>query len=441
MSANSIPAPLTQACERVRPATPADAVAGVQPSFVATPASTAQASALLRAAAGLRLAVLPRGTGSKLAWGNPPERADLVVSTTGLDRVIEHAAGDLVASVEAGVSLDRLAEVLRAAGQRLAIDPPASIRGTVGGLLASGVAGPLRLRYGTGRDVLIGITVVRADGTVAKSGGKVVKNVAGYDLGKLFAGSRGTLGLITEATFRLHPLPAATAYVTAECAEPADCARLLEIALRAPVAPTAAELDWPSPNAPIQLAIAIEGDPAGVTERAALLASLLADRASASTGPVKETAVSDTPPPWWGNGPAAQPDGTVLQVAFWADRIAQTLTDLRTAAQRTHVQQAVGGSAAAGLLHVALPAGPTADAGQVAALITSLRSALGHRELNDQPTGHPARASVVVLHAPPAVTELADPFGSVPALSLMRAVKQRFDPERMMSPGRFVGGL
>src|SRR5258708_24788565 len=124
MAADSIPAPLMQACEQVRLASQADAVGAVQPSFVARPASTAQASSLLRAASGLGLAVLPRGTGSKLHWGNPPERADLVVETTGMDRVIEHAAGDLVASVEAGVGLDRLAEVLQTAGQRLAPYPP-----------------------------------------------------------------------------------------------------------------------------------------------------------------------------------------------------------------------------------------------------------------------------------------------------------------------------
>src|SRR6267378_1397296 len=128
-------------------------------------------------------AVVPRGTGTRLHWGNPPERCDLVIDTTLLDQVIEHAAGDLVATVQAGLRLDRLAELLGSAGQRLALDPPAlnrqapgrqapgppapswpaGGRGTVGGVLATGAAGPLRLRYGTGRDLLIGITVVRAD--------------------------------------------------------------------------------------------------------------------------------------------------------------------------------------------------------------------------------------------------------------------------------------
>src|SRR5215471_9643571 len=201
------------------------------PRFAASPATIAEASDLLRAAAAHDLAVVPRGGSSKLGWGAPPRRCDLVVDTRAMDRVLEHAAGDLVVRVQAGVGLAQLGEVLAGAGQQLALDPPpysapppaagdaaayAWQGATVGGVLATGAAGPRRLRYGTPRDLLIGITVVRADGTVAHSGGKVVKNVAGYDLGKLFTGSFGTLGLITEATFRLHPLPAERRWVTAK---------------------------------------------------------------------------------------------------------------------------------------------------------------------------------------------------------------------------------
>src|SRR6266699_4611180 len=220
MKAEPVPARITAACERVRPATPADAVAGAAPRVVATPASTEEASALLKAAA------------------------------------------DLVATVQAGVRLDRLAAVLGAAGQRLALDPPGG--GTIGGVLASAAAGPLRLRYGTPRDLLIGITVVRADGTVARAGGKVVKNVAGYDIGKLFAGSRGTLGLITQATFRLHPVPAESAYVTAECAAAVDACQMIALALGSPASPVAAELDWPGADDRVRIGLALEGDQAGV---------------------------------------------------------------------------------------------------------------------------------------------------------------------------------
>ncbi len=443
MAAEPIPAQITAACAAVRPATPADAVGGVQPLTVAAPASASEASTLLRAAEELGLAVVFRGTGSRLHWGNPPERCDLLVETTGLDEVVEHAAGDLVATVQAGVRLDRLAEVLAAAGQRLALDPPArppaangrdAGQGTVGGVLATGVAGPLRLRYGAGRDLLIGITVVRADGTIARSGGKVVKNVAGYDLGKLFAGSRGTLGLITEATFRLHPLPAQTSYVSAACAEPADACRVLEAGLDSAVSPAAAEIHWPAGTGPILVCVALEGDPASADERARALANLLGEAGVAAS-------VHAEPPDWWRAGAAAQTGGTVLQIGFWPGDLAMVLAELRKAADAARLDPVAGGSAAAGLLHAALPGDAAPPA--VASFVTALRDALAQRGLarSRSHAGPPTRSSVVVQHATPEVAALADLFGPVPSLPLMRAVKAQFDPGRRMAPGRFAGGI
>ena len=208
MTARAVPAELRAACTDVTRAGPADVVAGRPASYRAAPASTLEAAGLLKAAAGLGLTVVPRGAGTKLDWGAPPSGCDLIVDTRRLDQVVEHAAGDLVVTAQSGVRLAGLAKVLSVAGQRLALDRTGDEEsGTVGGLIATGAAGPLRYRYGAPRDLLIGLTVVRADGAITKSGGKVVKNVAGYDLGKLFAGSLGTLGLITEDTFRLHPAP------------------------------------------------------------------------------------------------------------------------------------------------------------------------------------------------------------------------------------------
>jgi len=437
-AADPIPAQITAACAAVRPAGPADAVAGVQPHIVAAPASTSEASTLLRAAAELGMAVVPRGTGSRLHWGYPPERCDLVIDTTKLDEVVEHAAGDLVVTVQAGVRLNRLAEVLGQAGQRLALDPPASGdveagRGTVGGVLAAAAAGPLRLRYGTGRDLLIGVTVIRADGTIARSGGKVVKNVAGYDLGKLFAGSRGTLGLITQATFRLHPLPAHVAYVAAECASPAEVARALATATEPQFNPVAAEIHWPSGSAQVQAGIALEGDPASVAARGDALAAVL--------GPDSAASVSAEPPAWWGAGAAAQSGGTVLQIGFWPGELTMVLNELRRLADAAGLDPVIGGSAAAGQVHAAL-AGDE-DPAAVAALVSGLRDTLdAHGSLrNGSAGGPPANASVVVQHAPAAVTALVDLFGPVPSLALMRSVKAQFDPGRTMAPGRFAGRI
>jgi len=321
---------LAAACPSARPADRDDAVAGVTPRFAATPASVEEASALLRAAAGFDLAVVPRGGGSKLDWGAPPRRCDLVVDTAGLDQVIEHAAGDLVVRAQAGVSLARLGEVLAAAGQQLALDPPpgpapprqatagaapgpdggpvpapppARPAATVGGTLATGAAGPRRLRYGTPRDLVIGVTVVRADGTVARSGGKVVKNVAGYDLGKLYAGSYGTLGLIVEAVFRLHPRPAAALYVTNDCAGPEDACRVIAAAAASPLAPSAVEVDRPARGERVRVGVLIEGDPDGARERAALMCALLGEAAGQRPSP---PAAQSSPPATQSSPPAAQ---------------------------------------------------------------------------------------------------------------------------------------
>src|SRR5215469_14368663 len=488
---------LMAACPASRPAFSGDAVAGGTPRFAASPATVAEASAVLRAAADYDLAVVPRGSGSKLAWGVPPRRCDLVVDTLRLDQVLEHAAGDLVARVQAGVSLHRLAEVLGGAGQELALDPapglgtpdgvmpdgaggnaaeldaagadgagldsagldsagldsagldsagldgpgggpgPYPEGGTVGGTLATAAAGPRRLRYGTPRDLVIGVTVIRADGTVAHSGGKVVKNVAGYDLGKLFTGSFGTLGLIVEAVFRLHPRPAATAYVTLDCADVAAAHRAVAAALASVLAPSAIEIDRPVRGGPIAVGVLLEGEPAGVSERAALMRDLLGAGAQ----------IQASRPTWWGRPGSlpTQAGGTLVRVAFWAAALPRILAVIDDAAQSAGLDPAVGGSAAAGVIYAAV--GPDAGPAAAAAFVSALRAALARGEADARPAAAvpselpPVLASAVVVHASPAVRDLVDLWGPVPSLPLMRAVKDQFDPGHRMAPGRFAGGI
>jgi glycolate oxidase FAD binding subunit len=416
-----VPAALAGACAEVRVAAESDQAGGQQARFVAEPASTAEAAALLRAAAGLGLSVAPQGSGSRLGWGGGPATCDLIVTTGRLGQILEHAAGDLVARVQAGVTLDALQHRLAAAGQRLALDPPGGA--TIGGLIATGVAGPLRFRYGAPRDLLIGITVIRADGTIAKAGGKVVKNVAGYDLGKLFAGSFGTLGLITEATFRLHPRPAASAIVTLDGVDPQAAAAAVQDAASSPLAPSAIELHWPSAAAPVTVAVLLEGDEEGVSERAERLAGLLPGSVA--------TATAGARPSWWGAAGGA--DQTVLRVAFWSGRLAAVLTAIRAGAAGAGLDPAITGSAGAGLLQLTLD-------GHVPGLVVSefvarLRSSLAGPE-QAGPDG-----SVIVLHAPPAVRAAVDLWGPVPGAGLMRAIKDQFDPEHRMAPGRLAGVL
>src|SRR6266571_1439330 len=190
-----------------RSATAADAVAGVQPKLVVEPGTERELAEILRLSNEAGLAVIPRGGGTKLGWGNSPTRAGLILSTARLKEVIEHAWADLTVSVEAGCTFHKLQETLTQHGQRLALDPLWPRKATIGGVLSTNDSGALRLRFGALRDLIIGVTIALPDGTLASSGGKVVKNVAGYDLPKLVTGALGTLGVITRAVFRLHPLP------------------------------------------------------------------------------------------------------------------------------------------------------------------------------------------------------------------------------------------
>jgi glycolate oxidase FAD binding subunit len=422
---------LVAACPVVREADASlDSVSGITPSFVASPGSTEEASALLQAAAAHDLAVVPRGAGTGLGWGVPPAACDLVVDMSAMDQVLEHAAGDLVARVQAGATIGHLASVLAEAGQELALDVPAEA--TVGGMVATGMAGPRRLRYGTPRDLLIGITIVRADGAVAHSGGKVVKNVAGYDLGKLFSGSQGTLGLITEATFRLHPRPAAVAWVTGDFG-PSDRAGAVAAvagAAGSALVPSAVELQWssgPGSSGPgpavLRVGVLLEGTEPGVADRANQVSGLIS-----SAGGTPVVALSGEPFGWWDTVPGGGAPATVVRVTFWVSRLGEVLDALAAAGAAAGARPAVSGPAGAGLLHACLDASVDHD--------TAARFVRGVRDRLAGSGADGPRGSVVVLAAPPPVLAVAGVYGTVPGAALMQAVKDQFDPGHRMFPGR-----
>jgi glycolate oxidase FAD binding subunit len=375
--------------EHVRIATDADAVAGITPLIIVEPADERQIASVLRCANQAGLAVIPCGGATKLDWGNPPRTADVVLTTRRLNQVIEHAWADLTVTVEAGCTIAQLQRTLAKHGQRLAVDSLWPERATIGGILATNDSGVLRLGYGSLRDLIIGVTLALADGTIASSGGKVVKNVAGYDLPKLATGSLGTLGVITRAVFRLHPLPHNTRTLTVPVDDAATMQRVISAILGARLAPAAMQAR--SGNVDILL----EGTKDGIVAQ---------EMAIKQFGAVQE----GSPSVWnareelWGH--ASSVNSKTVKFTALPSRISAA-----SASFSRFVIQATG----IGYAHFD---------GDIQELRTTFERDGG---------------SLVVLGQ-----SKLDAWGTPgDALPLMRAVKEQFDPKGTLNPGRFVGGI
>ena len=414
-----------------------------------TPTSYEDAAELLRAAAADGRRVRFRGGGTKLEWGRAVPEPDMEVCTGALDRVLEHNAGDFTAVLQAGAPLAVAQEAFAEAGQMLALDPPLSPWGgagddaaleasaagaTIGGIVATNDSGPLRHKYGGVRDLVVGVTVVLSDGTIARAGGKVIKNVAGYDIGKLFAGAFGTLGLIAEVTVRLHPRPARTATVVARAEDPTELAGAAAALAHAPLEADCLDLWWDATsNAGAVLARFGSADPGPRVEEAAALLR--------KTGGLAVAIETDDDACWEAQR-AAQRGDVVIKVSALPSTLPMAMT----------ATQDLGGTlvARAGLGLAWIQLDPTAalnrtyhsqarqsgpdqptdiDAAGVVAVIEELRRRL-------------APAPCVVLDAPVEVRAALDPWGGEAGpVDLMQKVKARFDPPGICAPGLFVGGI
>ena len=374
------------------------------------PTSFEEAASAFAQASDAGQAVRIVGGATKGHWGRLAADADLELFTSGLDGIVEHNEGDLTAVLEAGAPLARAQHQFASAGQMLALDPflGAAHEATIGGIVATGDSGPLRHRYGAPRDLIVGITVALSDGTIARSGGKVIKNVAGYDLGKLFCGSFGTLGLILSVSVRLHPLPAATATALGVSADP-DVLR----AAGASLASSPLELE--------ALDVAWRGGRGGILARAGGVQAR--DRAQRVASQMREVGLEPV-------------DIDESDADLWARQRAG-----QRSADRMVIRVAARPSALAAVLRAA---------DEAAATVVG-RVAVGHSFAELEPDAAPTflerlpRGTVaVVLDAPAAVREAVDPWGQPPAehaLELMRRIKARFDPAHACNPGVFVGGI
>jgi glycolate oxidase FAD binding subunit len=360
----------------------------------------------LRAAAEAGRSVRVRGAGTKLSWaGVAALEPDVEVPTGDLDRLLEHNAGDLTAVLEAGVPLAEAQRAFAQEGQMLALDPPDG-GATIGGVVASADSGPLRSRYGGVRDLVVGMNVALSDGTRAKSGGKVIKNVAGYDLAKLFAGSFGTLGAILDVAVRLHPLPPATATALGETSDRAALAAAAAALTHAPLEHTGLDVRWNGSGAVLARFGGAEPRP-----QAESAARIMRDAG------IDAEIVDDDDRLWDaqrdGQRPRPGEPDTIVRVSG-----VQTDLPMLLEAAGEHDAPLVG-RAPLGLSWLRLE-----DAAAVPAALARLRGI----------------ATAVVLDAPPEVRAGVDPWGDrdEAVLELMRRVKQGFDPSGACSPGVLV---
>ena len=407
--------------EHAREAGAEDAVDGVAPYFVVEPGSTEETSELMRFANDQDLAVAPRGVGTTMTLGNPPRELDLILSTVRMDGVVEHVPGDQVVRVQSGIKLRDLQERLAESSQMLGVNPPEEAEGaTVGGIVAANSSGPRRYRYGTVRDLIIGITVVLADGTVAKAGGKVVKNVAGYDLAKLFTGSLGTLGVIAECNFRLHPMPETARTVAVELPDPASAGAASQAILHAQLVPSAVELYWSGDTR--LLTVLIEGIRSGVEAQAEAASYILGGFGEVRT-------LSDEEAGTFGPlNPPGNDDGVDIKISAPPAELTGVLDSTLGSTSRLGVTPSITGHAGTGVTYVGLSGG---DEEARAGVVEELREIWLRRG-----------GSVVVREASPTFKERVEVWGPVGSrLEVTRRVKEKFDPRGVLNPGRFVGGI
>jgi glycolate oxidase FAD binding subunit len=428
------------------------AIDGLPPALVAFPADEAEATAVLRLANEHQATVFPRGSGSYLELGNTPERVEVVLALQRLQRQLAYEPADMTTTVQAGMRLAELQQVLGQHGQCLALDPPAAATATVGGIVATNRSGPRRLLYGTVRDLLLGTAVLSIDGKRTKAGGRVVKNVTGYDLNKLYIGSLGTLAVLVELTFKLHPLPPGEHTVGIGFMHHGDMLPLLQTVMQLPLrlsslallnaaasTTIARHVDWSAPDTTYLLLTRLEGPPQVTQNQERRLLEALR-RLSLQGTATTYTWNDDAPLRVWhaiAEFPVtvhvAAQCNVVSKVSLLMSDLPAFFQDMHTLSTRVGTAWPVCAQAGSGIAYVGMSPGQhDATNGktmleQIQALDACVTRLHGRR---------------VIERAPLEVKRHCDVWGAPgDDLALMRAIKKSFDPHNRLNPGRFLGGL
>jgi glycolate oxidase FAD binding subunit len=429
------------------------AVDGVEPQIAARPATAQEVAELVEFAAAEHLAVIPVGARTKLGIGMPPSRYDLAIDMTRLDRVISYDPGDLTLSVEPGIRLSRLAETLAEHNQFLPLAVPFYDRATVGGTLSSGVDSPLRQAYGTARDFVLGMEFVSGDGALTKSGGRVVKNVSGYDLHKLFLGAIGSLGVITRVNFKTFPLPSSERLFVASLASSDEALSLRQKITASPISPSTLEILSPemaelllpagaesaalkaaAPSGSEWLLTAGISGSSNVLDRCSNDLRQMADQCAAKK--VAFLSGSDRDKTWARLREAiplivqSSPAALVLKMTALPSDVRGVLYFLAAESERYNVRAAALIRGAGVIYWAILP--DSAEALKEKAAV--------RQEVLQEGDRHDFRATV--LACPSEWKRELNIWGPPREdFLLMQRVKRAFDPHNIFAPGRFVGGL
>ena len=417
------------------------AVDGIIPQVAVLPVTVEEVAEVMRLASREDAAVIPWGGGTAISLGNTPRRYDIALCLSRLNQVVEHEPADLTATIQAGKSLADLQRHLAESGQFLALDPPSGQDATIGGILAVNASGPSRHAYGTARDLILGMRAVQADGRIIKAGGRVVKNVAGYDLSRLLIGSLGSLGIIVEACFRLAPLPSAarTAVVSLPSAREAwrFVAQTANLSLRAVELLNAtavrqtAILGEPTKDG-YALVLAAAGEPAAVEHSLKEISELSRRAAAASFAEVDE---GDQDRLWQaiaGLARSSPSDASlVCKAAVLPSQVPTLSEQIETAGREPGLEPLLVSHLTTGIVYSAWPLPQDDDAQRALDLANTLRQAVAR-----------LGGSLVVEACPLPLKEKIDVWGE-PAgdFPLMQRIKEQFDPQGILSPGRFLGRL
>lgn len=413
-------------------------VNGILPQLIVTPEQVEDVSRAVALAHTHGANVLPYGGGTRIDLGGIPERIDILLLTTQLQRLLEYEPADLTCHVEAGMTLATLQAQLTQSGQHLALDPPFSEQATIGGLLASNASGPKRLRYGSARDLVIGLRVVQANGEITRSGGRVVKNVAGYDLNKLYVGSLATLGILVEANFKLHPLPAAEKTLLLHYSDPYDAMQTVIDIMGSLLTPSALELidaraalDMADlfglhiSGGDYTLAVNFEGN-INALQRQVNETLQRAKQRQARSGELLEGGEQAF---FW-EVLREHTRGTITcKVSLLMSQVAPYLQLLEDVCDRHQLEAATIAHAGNGILYIELfPADATP------------RLVIAINELREH--ARALRGHLVMEDAPVELKHLLDVWGEPGSdFRMMQRLKEQFDPTGTFVKGRFIGGL